>query len=170
MLKASWGGGGRGMRPVVDENELSSKILEGRREAQSAFGNDEGYLEKLIQSARHVEVQILGDKFGTTFHLWERDCSVQRRNQKVVERAPAPYLDDVQREELCGYAKAICSKVGYYCAGTVDRPSPPRCHHPRRCPCLSLRHRAPPPPACTCGYTRHRTSTRYSATMGPRVT
>ena len=120
MLKASWGGGGRGMRPVVDENELSSKILEGRREAQSAFGNDEGYLEKLIQSARHVEVQILGDKFGTTFHLWERDCSVQRRNQKVVERAPAPYLDDAQREELCGYAKAICAKVGYYCAGTVE--------------------------------------------------
>ena len=120
MLKASWGGGGRGMRPVSDENELSSKILEGRREAQSAFGNDEGYLEKLIESARHVEVQILGDKFGTTFHLWERDCSVQRRNQKVVERAPAPYLNNTQREELCGYAKAICSKVGYYCAGTVE--------------------------------------------------
>ena len=120
MLKASWGGGGRGMRPVLDENELSSKILEGRREAQSAFGNDEGYLEKLIQSARHVEVQILGDKFGTTFHLWERDCSVQRRNQKVVERAPAPYLNNAQREELCGYAKSICSKVGYYCAGTVE--------------------------------------------------
>ena len=120
MLKASWGGGGRGMRPVLDENELSAKILEGRREAQSAFGNDEGYLEKLIARARHVEVQILGDKFGTIFHLWERDCSVQRRNQKVVERAPAPYLKKAQREQLCGYATAICQKVGYYCAGTVE--------------------------------------------------
>ena len=120
MLKASWGGGGRGMRPVLNEEELPAKILEGRREAESAFGNDEGYLEKLIETARHVEVQILGDKFGGMFHLWERDCSVQRRNQKVVERAPAPYLNDQQREELCGYAKAICSQVRYHCAGTVE--------------------------------------------------
>ena len=120
MLKASWGGGGRGMRPVLSEDELFSKIQEGRREAKSAFGNDEGYLEKLITRARHVEVQILGDKFGKIFHLWERDCSIQRRNQKVVERAPAPYLNEAQREELCGYAKAICHKVGYYCAGTVE--------------------------------------------------
>ena len=120
MLKASWGGGGRGMRPVLNENELSAKILEGRREAQSAFGNDEGYLEKLVGRARHVEVQILGDKFGSIFHLWERDCSVQRRNQKVVERAPAPYLNNSQREKLCAYAKGICDKVDYHCAGTVE--------------------------------------------------
>ena len=120
MLKASWGGGGRGMRPIYNESELVTKIAEGRREAQSAFGNDEGYLEKLIQNARHVEVQILGDKFGTIFHLWERDCSIQRRNQKVVERAPAPYLTGSQREELCEYARSICLHVGYYCAGTVE--------------------------------------------------
>ena len=90
MLKASWGGGGRGMRPIECPNELEDKVLEGRREAESAFGNGEGYLEKMIIRARHVEVQILGDKHGEIYHLWERDCSVQRRNQKVVERAPAP--------------------------------------------------------------------------------
>ena len=98
MLKASWGGGGRGMRPINDESELEDKILEGRREAEAAFGNSEGYLEKMITRARHVEVQILGDQNGDIYHLWERDCSVQRRNQKVVERAPAPYLSEGQRE------------------------------------------------------------------------
>ena len=92
MLKASWGGGGRGMRPIMGPDELEDKVLEGRREALNAFGNGEGYLEKMILNARHVEVQILGDKYGAIYHLWERDCSVQRRNQKVVERAPAPYL------------------------------------------------------------------------------
>ena len=92
MLKASWGGGGRGMRPVTGPDELEEKVLEGRREAQAAFGNGEGYLEKMILNARHVEVQVLGDRHGEIYHLWERDCSVQRRNQKVVERAPAPYL------------------------------------------------------------------------------
>ncbi len=90
MLKASWGGGGRGMRPVTNSKELKEKVLEGRREAEAAFGNGEGYLEKMITRARHVEVQILGDKMGQIYHLYERDCSVQRRNQKVVERAPAP--------------------------------------------------------------------------------
>ena len=92
MLKASWGGGGRGMRPINSEDELEAKVREGRREAEAAFGNGEGYLEKMILRARHVEVQILGDKHGQIYHLWERDCTVQRRNQKVVERAPAPYL------------------------------------------------------------------------------
>ena len=85
MLKASWGGGGRGMRPIYSSSEVEEKVLEGRREAEAAFGNGEGYLEKMIQRARHVEVQILGDKFGSIYHLYERDCSVQRRNQKVVE-------------------------------------------------------------------------------------
>jgi len=101
MLKASWGGGGRGMRPIMDKSELIEKVNEGRREAEAAFGNGEGYLERLIQRARHVEVQIMGDTHGEIMHLWERDCSVQRRNQKVVERAPAPYLSQKQREDLC---------------------------------------------------------------------
>ena len=120
MLKASWGGGGRGMRPIEHPNELEDKVLEGRREAESAFGNGEGYLEKMITRARHVEVQILGDKHGEIFHLWERDCSVQRRNQKVVERAPAPYLTQKQRETLCDLGRRICAHVNYECAGTVE--------------------------------------------------
>ncbi len=120
MLKASWGGGGRGMRPINEESELEDKILEGRREAEAAFGNSEGYLEKMIIRARHVEVQILGDQNGDIYHLWERDCSVQRRNQKVVERAPAPYLSEGQREELCELGRKICQHVNYECAGTVE--------------------------------------------------
>ena len=120
MLKASWGGGGRGMRPINAPEELEEKILEGRREAEAAFGNGEGYLEKMILRARHVEVQILGDQHGQIFHLWERDCSVQRRNQKVVERAPAPYLSKVQRLEICEMGRKICAHVNYECAGTVE--------------------------------------------------
>ncbi|MGB1236125.1 MAG: biotin carboxylase N-terminal domain-containing protein, partial [Planktomarina sp.] len=120
MLKASWGGGGRGMRPIEGPDELEEKVLEGRREAESAFGNGEGYLEKMIIRARHVEVQVLGDKHGAMYHLYERDCSVQRRNQKVVERAPAPYLSGTQREQICALGKKICEHVNYECAGTVE--------------------------------------------------
>ncbi|WP_299499362.1 pyruvate carboxylase [uncultured Roseobacter sp.] len=120
MLKASWGGGGRGMRPINAEAELEEKVLEGRREAEAAFGNGEGYLEKMILKARHVEVQILGDKHGGMYHLYERDCSVQRRNQKVVERAPAPYLTEAQRAEVCELGYKICKHVNYECAGTVE--------------------------------------------------
>ena len=120
MLKASWGGGGRGMRPILSEAEVEAKVREGRREAEAAFGNGEGYLEKMIQRARHVEVQILGDKHGQIYHLWERDCTVQRRNQKVVERAPAPYLTEEQRAEVCEMGRKICAHVNYECAGTVE--------------------------------------------------
>ena len=120
MLKASWGGGGRGMRPIFSEHEVEEKVLEGRREAEAAFGNGEGYLERMIQRARHVEVQILGDQYGEIYHLFERDCSVQRRNQKVVERAPAPYLSKAQREEICALGIKICAHVNYECAGTVE--------------------------------------------------
>jgi len=120
MLKASWGGGGRGMRPIANESELEEKVLEGRREAEAAFGNGEGYLEKMILRARHVEVQILGDSQGHIYHLYERDCSVQRRNQKVVERAPAPYLSEAQREEICELGRKVCAHVNYECAGTVE--------------------------------------------------
>tara|TARA_B110000908_G_scaffold130965_1_gene154030 strand:- start:4156 stop:7596 length:3441 start_codon:yes stop_codon:yes gene_type:complete len=120
MLKASWGGGGRGMRPIFSESEVEEKVLEGRREADAAFGNSEGYLEKMIMRARHVEVQILGDMHGGLYHLFERDCSVQRRNQKVVERAPAPYLTEAQRKEVCDLGYKICKHVNYECAGTVE--------------------------------------------------
>ncbi|WP_371169176.1 pyruvate carboxylase [Aliiroseovarius sp. 2305UL8-7] len=120
MLKASWGGGGRGMRPIFGPDEVEEKVLEGRREAEAAFGNGEGYLERMITRARHVEVQILGDSHGNIYHLYERDCSVQRRNQKVVERAPAPYLSEAQREEICELGRKICAHVNYECAGTVE--------------------------------------------------
>ncbi|MEP1941733.1 MAG: biotin carboxylase N-terminal domain-containing protein, partial [Sulfitobacter sp.] len=120
MLKASWGGGGRGMRPIYSEDELEEKVREGRREAEAAFGNGEGYLEKMILKARHVEVQILGDNHGDIYHLFERDCSVQRRNQKVVERAPAPYLTEEQRAHVCELGRKICEHVKYECAGTVE--------------------------------------------------
>jgi pyruvate carboxylase len=120
MLKASWGGGGRGMRPINSEDELEEKVREGRREAEAAFGNGEGYLEKMILKARHVEVQILGDSHGDIYHLYERDCSVQRRNQKVVERAPAPYLTEEQRAHVCELGRKICAHVNYECAGTVE--------------------------------------------------
>ncbi len=120
MLKASWGGGGRGMRAINTPEELEEKVLEGRREAEAAFGNGEGYLEKMITRARHVEVQILGDRHGEIYHLFERDCSVQRRNQKVVERAPAPYLSEAQRAEICALGRKICQHVNYQNAGTVE--------------------------------------------------
>tara|TARA_R110002124_G_scaffold106467_21_gene258428 strand:- start:32108 stop:35551 length:3444 start_codon:yes stop_codon:yes gene_type:complete len=120
MLKASHGGGGRGMRAILGPDELDAKVREGRREAEAAFGNGEGFLEKMIQRARHVEVQLLGDSQGNLYHLFERDCTVQRRNQKVVERAPAPYLTETQRAEVCELALKIGRAVGYQAAGTVE--------------------------------------------------
>ncbi|RJG27765.1 pyruvate carboxylase [Massilia cavernae] len=120
MLKASWGGGGRGMRTIETEAELPGQLEVARREALAAFGNDEMYLEKLVRRARHVEVQLLGDRHGALVHLYERDCSVQRRNQKVVERAPAPYLDEATRSALCGAALRLGRAVGYTHAGTVE--------------------------------------------------
>ena len=120
MLKASWGGGGRGMRVIETEADLDAQLDVARREAAAAFGNDEVYLEKLVRRARHVEVQIMGDLHGNIVHLFERDCSVQRRNQKVVERAPAPYLGDAQRAELCEAALRLARAVDYTHAGTVE--------------------------------------------------
>lgn len=120
MLKASWGGGGRGMRAIRSEADLIREVTEGKREAKAAFGKDEVYLEKLIERARHVEVQILGDTHRNAVHLFERDCSIQRRNQKVVERAPAPYLSNELRQELCGHALKIANETSYIGAGTVE--------------------------------------------------
>ncbi len=120
MLKASWGGGGRGMRVIEREADLLDNVAAARREAKAAFGNDEVYLEKLVRRARHVEVQILGDTHGTIVHLFERDCSVQRRHQKVVERAPAPYLSDDERQDLCGSALRLAKACNYRNAGTVE--------------------------------------------------
>lgn len=120
MLKASKGGGGRGMRVVEQESELQINLEQAQREAKNAFGSDEVFLEKLVGRARHLEVQILGDKHGNLIHLHERDCSVQRRHQKVVEIAPAPNLDRKIAAELHEAALAIGREVGYHCAGTVE--------------------------------------------------
>ena len=120
MLKASWGGGGRGMRVIRTPDDLHREVPIAKKEARSAFGKDEIYLEKLVERARHVEVQILGDAHGNLVHLFERDCTVQRRHQKIIERAPAPYLDEEQRAMLAGHAIAIGKTVGYRGAGTVE--------------------------------------------------
>jgi pyruvate carboxylase len=120
MLKASWGGGGRGMRPIESEDQLLDAVFTAKREAKAAFGKDEVYLEKLVRHARHVEVQILGDTHGNLVHLFERDCTIQRRHQKVIERAPAPYLDTAKRAALCEAALEFGHATGYVGAGTVE--------------------------------------------------
>ena len=120
MIKASWGGGGRGMRVVHDPATLADQVVAARREAAAAFGRDDVFLERLVQRARHLEVQILADEAGNVVHLYERDCTVQRRHQKVVERAPATGLDAAAREELCGAAVRLAREAGYRNAGTVE--------------------------------------------------
>ena len=120
ILKASWGGGGRGMRVVETPDAFEAALLAARREAAAAFGKDEIYLERFVRRARHLEVQILADAGGRIVHLFERDCSVQRRNQKIVECAPAPGLSPAQRDELTGYALAIAHEADYLNAGTVE--------------------------------------------------
>jgi len=108
------------MRVVESDAQLAELLPLARREAQAAFGNDEVYLEKLVRHARHVEVQVLGDEHGTLVHLYERDCTAQRRNQKVVERAPAVFLDEAQRAGLCAAALKIARAADYRNAGTVE--------------------------------------------------
>lgn len=120
IIKAAMGGGGRGMRVVLDESQLDSKIEEARGEALSSFGNGSVFLEKYLPRARHLEVQILGDEHGNLLHLWERDCSVQRRHQKVVEVAPAAHLASEIRNALCEFALRIAKEAKYRNAGTVE--------------------------------------------------
>lgn len=120
MIKAAAGGGGRGMRVIRSEEDLNKMFQEARNEARVAFGDDTVFLEKFIDQPRHIEVQILGDKHGNLVHLHERDCSVQRRFQKVVEMAPAPGLKEETKQKLHAYALAICKQVNYSHAGTVE--------------------------------------------------
>jgi len=120
FAKAVAGGGGRGMRRVENLGELAPALAEAMREAQSAFGDPRMFLEQAVQRPRHVEVQILADAAGETVHLFERDCSVQRRHQKVIEIAPAPNLDDAVRADLHRYAVAFARSIGYQNAGTVE--------------------------------------------------
>src|SRR4051812_5052708 len=120
IIKASFGGGGRGMRVVKDEKELLGKLEEAQREAGAAFGRAEVFVERYIARAKHIEVQILGDQHGNLVHLWERDCSVQRRHQKVVEVAPSINLPQKVRVDICEAAKRLCKGAGYRNAGTVE--------------------------------------------------
>jgi pyruvate carboxylase len=120
IIKAAFGGGGRGMRVVENQSQFASKLEEARQEAAASFGNDAVFLERYIRRARHIEVQILGDRYGNVLHLYERDCSVQRRHQKVVEVAPAMDLDVRIREELAAAAVKLAKEAGYYNAGTVE--------------------------------------------------
>ncbi len=120
MLKATTGGGGRGMRVVRSENEIEKAYTEAAGEAKTAFGSDSVFIEKFIDNPKHLEVQILGDHYGNIVHLFERDCSLQRRYQKVVEIAPGISLQEKTREDLYRYAVQICQSVGYQNAGTVE--------------------------------------------------
>ena len=120
MVKAAFGGGGRGMRVAMNPQSLQSALQEARAEAGASFGNDAVFLERFIRRARHIEVQILADQHGNVLHLHERDCSVQRRNQKVVEVAPAVNLDAKIREGLANAAVALAREAKYYSAATVE--------------------------------------------------
>ena len=120
LVKAAFGGGGRGMRIVRDEAALAEAVASARREAASAFGNGLVFLERLVESPRHIEVQILGDRAGNVAHLFERECSIQRRYQKIIEEAPSTAVDDGLRERLCQAAVAAGKAIGYEGAGTVE--------------------------------------------------
>ncbi len=120
LLKAAGGGGGKGMRVVESAEELPDALAAAQAEALAAFGNPAVYAERLLRGARHVEVQVLGDRHGACVHLWTRDCSVQRRHQKIIEEAPAPALSDATRDGLHAAALRLAAAVGYDSAGTVE--------------------------------------------------
>lgn len=129
FVKAVSGGGGRGMRRVAEPADLPEAIEAASREAESAFGDPMVYLEQAVLNPRHIEVQILADGSGEVIHLFERDCSVQRRHQKVIELAPAPNLSDELRTKICSDAVAFAKQIGYFCAGTIEFLLDERGHH-----------------------------------------
>jgi acetyl-CoA carboxylase biotin carboxylase subunit len=120
LIKAAAGGGGRGMRVARNNVSLQAGLSQARLEAEKAFKDGSVYLEKYIEQPRHVEVQILGDRHGNTIHLWERDCSLQRRHQKLVEESPAPNLPQSVREQICKSAVRLATEAGYQSAGTCE--------------------------------------------------
>jgi acetyl-CoA carboxylase biotin carboxylase subunit len=120
LIKATAGGGGKGMRIVRTEDELTDNIERARSEAKNAFDSDIVFLEKYIENPRHIEIQVLGDEFGNYVHLFERDCSIQRRHQKLLEESPSPALDDKSRDHLVSSALAIARSCDYRGAGTVE--------------------------------------------------
>ncbi|MEZ0280527.1 acetyl-CoA carboxylase biotin carboxylase subunit [Methyloceanibacter sp.] len=120
MIKASAGGGGKGMRIAYSTKEVAEGFASSKSEAKSSFGDDRVFIEKYVEEPRHIEIQVLGDKHGNVIHLGERECSIQRRNQKVVEEAPSPFLDAKTREAMGAQAVALAKAVGYDSAGTVE--------------------------------------------------
>jgi 3-methylcrotonyl-CoA carboxylase alpha subunit len=120
LVKASAGGGGRGMRVVRAAGELPAALVSAKREAKAAFGDDRMLIEKYVDNPRHIEVQIVGDSHGNLVSLWERECTLQRRHQKVIEEAPSPTLDAAQREAVCSAARKAASAVNYVGAGTIE--------------------------------------------------
>src|SRR5690606_20795475 len=118
--KAVAGGGGKGMRLVERAEDFADALISCKREAASSFGNDHVLIEKYILSPRHVEVQVFGDTHGNIVHLFERDCSLQRRHQKVIEEAPAPGMDEATRQQLCAAAVKAAKAVDYVGAGTIE--------------------------------------------------
>ena len=120
MLKAAAGGGGKGMRIVREASHLEQAMFIAKSEALAAFGDDSMYIEKLVENPRHVEIQIMGDKYGTIVHVGERDCTVQRRHQKLIEESPSPILDEDLRERMCEAAIAAGKTVNYESLGTVE--------------------------------------------------
>nr|WP_262907847.1 acetyl-CoA carboxylase biotin carboxylase subunit [Hymenobacter sp. 15J16-1T3B] len=120
ILKATAGGGGRGMRIIKAEDEFEKAWNDARTEAKAAFGNDGVYLEKFVEEPRHIEIQIAGDQFGTVCHLSERDCSIQRRHQKLVEEAPSPFMTEELREKMGKAAVAGAASIGYEGVGTIE--------------------------------------------------
>ncbi|MDR1763619.1 MAG: acetyl-CoA carboxylase biotin carboxylase subunit [Dysgonamonadaceae bacterium] len=120
MLKALAGGGGKGMRLVRTEADLDAAFRMSRSEAANSFGNDAIYIEKYIENPHHIEVQVLGDKYGNVIHLYERECSIQRRNQKVIEESPSPFVKPETRQKMLKIAVEACKKIGYYSAGTLE--------------------------------------------------
>jgi acetyl-CoA carboxylase biotin carboxylase subunit len=120
LLKATAGGGGKGMRVAANELALASAWQQASAEAQAAFGNAGIYIERYVERPRHVEIQILGDQHGNLVHLWERDCSTQRRHQKLIEESPSPRLPAETRRKMCEAAVRLAKTAGYYSAGTVE--------------------------------------------------
>lgn len=120
LIKATAGGGGRGMRVAANELALVNAISQARAEAKAAFGDGSVYIEKYVERPRHVEVQVIADQHGSAVHLWERDCSTQRRHQKLIEESPAPRLPQEVREEICAAAVRLIKKANYYNAATVE--------------------------------------------------
>ena len=177
MIKAAAGGGGRGMRPAHNEATLRTNFRNARAEAESAFKDGSLYIEKLVERPRHVEVQLLADTKGNIVHLWERDCSLQRRHQKLIEESPSPHISAKTRQKLCLAAVRLAKAAGYYSAGTceflVDRDGQflfygDQRPHPGRASSLRVDHRAGSR-AVADSHCRRRNGLSYARTTSSRT-